>query len=66
MSPKFVLGIDISKSKFDVSLFAGKCYEKGCFANDTSGFGQLSRWLSKREAHHCRTGMEATGRYWEN
>jgi transposase len=65
MSPKFVLGIDISKSKFDVSLFDGKSYQKGCFTNDPSGFNQLSRWLIKRDAHHCRAGMEATGRYWE-
>ena len=66
MSAKYVLGIDISKSKFDVSLFDGTSYQKGCFTNDPSGFEQLSRWLSKREAHHCRTGMEATGRYWED
>lgn len=65
MSLEFVLGIDISKNKFDVSLFDGETYQKGNFTNDLNGFEQLQRWLNNRDVSECRIAMEATGRYWE-
>ena len=64
---KWVLGIDIAKAKFDVALlFPDGRFKNKVFANDASGFSQLSAWLVKQGVndgvHAC---MEATGIYWE-
>lgn len=65
MTEKFVLGVDISKDTFDVSLYDGVRYQMGSFSNTVPGFEQLSRWLVNRDAVRCTIAMEATGRYWE-
>jgi transposase len=62
---QITLGIDISKSKFDVSLFDGDKHKTGQFSNDQSGFQKLSRWLDNIDAQSVPAAMEATGRYWE-
>lgn len=63
---KWVLGIDISKAKFDVALLspAGKLKSK-VLGNDASGFRQLNAWLAKHGVKHLHACMEATGVYWE-
>ena len=62
----FSLGIDISKSKFDVALLLpdGRLHHR-VFLNSPSGFQQLSNWLSKRRVNHVHACMEATGTYSE-
>jgi transposase len=60
-----VLGIDIAKGSFQVSLCqAGKKYNR-TFRNEAKGFATLDKWLTKHEAEQLHACMEATGRYWE-
>jgi transposase len=61
-----ILGIDISKLKFDLCLLRenGKLKHK-VFANTASGFLQLSAWLEKQKVEHVHACMEATGTYGE-
>lgn len=61
-----VLGIDISKLKFNACLInaAGKLRHK-LFPNTATGFGQLKDWLSKQSAEHVHACLEATGTYGE-
>ena len=40
-----ILGIDISKSKFDVALLRGDEYRLATFDNDSAGFIALRKWL---------------------
>lgn len=60
----FPLGIDVSKSKFDVVLLRedGKLRHK-IFPNNPSGFQQLSAWLSKHKVERAHACLEATGTY---
>jgi transposase len=60
------LGIDISKSKFDVALLLedGRLHHR-VFANNASGFEQLSTWLAKRHIQQVHACLEATGTYGE-
>src|SRR5215216_3216455 len=60
------LGIGVSKSKFDVALLLGdgRLHHR-VFTNNSSGFEQLSAWLSKRHAQHVHTCLEATGTFGE-
>ena len=61
---KIVSGLDISKAKFDVSLFDGQHHQTGQFSNDEKGFIKFRQWLSNRGAANASVCMEATGRYW--
>ena len=56
------IGIDISKSTFDVALLVNNDYRSHQFTNDLSGFSQLSKWVKtfKQPAYFC---LEATGIY---
>ena len=58
-----VLGIDISKAKFDVALLQAEQYQLATFDNDLQGFGRLARWLRKRRVTQLHACMEATGAY---
>jgi len=61
-----ILGIDISKLKFDVVLIVGERSKHAVFSNTEAGFQQLRAWLDKqrpdsaRPLHAC---MEATGNW---
>lgn len=61
-----VLGIDISKLKFDVALWrdTGKFKHK-VFLNTAAGFRQLSAWLEKQQVERLHACLEATGTYGE-
>lgn len=62
---KVVLGVDISKSKFDVALLKDNKIKNKKFDNNQNGFSQLRDWLKKfgdQDLHVC---MEATGVYGE-
>jgi transposase len=61
-----ILGIDISKLKFDACLIlqAGKFRHK-VFPNTRAGFKQFSTWLAKQKVQRVHACMEATGTYAE-
>jgi transposase len=61
-----VLGIDISKLKFNVCLIqtSGKLRHK-VFPNTSAGFEQLTVWLSKQGLERIHGCLEATGTYSE-
>ncbi len=59
------LGIDISKSKFDVALYQTEKYQVATFSNDKEGFRHLAKWLKKRRAKGSHVCIESTGRYGE-
>ncbi len=62
-----ILGIDISKKTFDVTLIdeTGQKH-KGQFKNDAKGFKKLQSWLNKRTVVELHACMEATNVYWED
>ncbi len=61
-----IVGIDISKAKFDAALLLGERVRHAVFSNTEAGFGQLLTWLAKHRSdpaapmHAC---MEATGNW---
>ncbi len=61
-----IVGIDISKAKFDVALLLGGRVRHTAFSNTEAGFQQLLIWLDKHRPdpvapmHAC---MEATGNW---
>jgi transposase len=61
-----VLGIDISKLKFNLCLIqpSGKLKHK-VFPNTSTGFEQLREWLSKQDVRSVHACLEATGTYSE-
>lgn len=60
------LGIDVSKSKFDVALLReGGRFKHRVFPNTGAGFTQLSAWLEKQKAGRVHACLEATGAYSE-
>lgn len=60
-----VLGVDISKRKFDAALAVGAKFRTKVFANTPAGFAQLGEWLRQHGVPHAHACMEATGIYWE-
>lgn len=59
-----ILGIDISKLKFDVALMvAAKIKKTHIFENTLDGFKNLSNWLLKQGITSVSACMEATGCY---
>ena len=58
-----VLGVDVSKSKFDVALLRQDDYILATFDNDSVGFVKLRKWLKKRKVNNLHACLEATGRY---
>jgi transposase len=61
-----ILGIDISKLKFNVCLIqtGGKLKHK-VFPNNQTGFEELSKWLSRQGVERVHACLEATGTYSE-
>ncbi len=60
-----ILGIDISKEKFDVALLRGGKYRHKKFTNAKKGFEELTRWLGKLGVETLHACMESTGIYGE-
>jgi transposase len=59
-----VLGIDISKSKFDVALLQGRNKIKSkVFQNNSAGFAELQTWLLSQNVTSLHSCMEATSTY---
>ncbi len=42
-----IVGIDISKAKFDAALLLGERVRHAVFSNTEAGFQQLLAWLAK-------------------
>jgi len=61
-----IVGIDISKAKFDAALLVGERVRHGAFSNTEAGFEQFLAWLGRHRPdpaaplHAC---MEATGNW---
>lgn len=61
---KHILGIDISKAKFDVALSAdNRTFEQAEFSNNHSGYKTLRKWLKSHKVKDLHICLEATGRY---
>jgi len=59
-----VLGIDVSKRKFDVALRGGERTGRShAFANSEAGFEQLVGWLEKLGVEQVHACLESTGTY---
>ncbi len=62
-----ILGIDISKSKFDVALIKGGSnnnkVKNKVFVNTPAGFEQLQQWLTSQNVTQIHCCMEATNTY---
>ena len=61
-----IVGIDISKARFDAALLVGERVRHAVFPNTETGFGQLLAWLAKQRpdpAASVRACMEATGNW---
>jgi transposase len=60
---KSILGVDISKRKFDVVLLHQGHSLHEVFANSHQGYGKLRHWLKKQAVRQLHACMEATGTY---
>ena len=67
MNPLHILGIDISKDKFDVCLRpatpAAAPGQHACFDNTPAGFKKLQHWLAQQGPATLHACLEATSRY---
>jgi transposase len=61
----YQLGIDISKTKFDVCLLIDGKNKLKTFGNSFDGFLLLIKWLDDHNARSVHVCMEGTGRLWE-
>lgn len=61
-----ILGIDVAKLKFNVCLIRedGRLRHR-VFTNNSSGFSELSQWLTKNNVTQIHACLEATGTYSE-
>jgi transposase len=60
-----VLGIDVSKTKFDAAVVLSCGIRTKEFSNSTEGFEKLLKWLRTLGVVRLHACMEATGRYYE-
>ncbi len=61
-----ILGIDISRAKFDAALLIGERIRHAAFSNTEAGFEQLLVWLARHrpdQAAPLHACMEATGNW---
>lgn len=65
MSTPAILGLDIAKATFQVSLRYADQVAGGQFDNHQAGYKKLSAWLKKRKVPTVWACLEATGRYGE-
>lgn len=61
-----VLGIDIAKQSYQVTLRVGNKIQRHTFSNHVDQFQELSVWLAQYGVKRCHACMEATNRYWED
>ena len=64
---RVIIGIDISKHKFDAAYRAiNQKWKQGAFDNTPIGFKIFLKWLEENNIEKCHGVMEATGRYGED
>ena len=64
---KIVIGIDISKHKFDATYrTSNQKWKDKVFDNSSVGFDNLLKWMSENKIEKAHIVMEATGRYGED
>ena len=61
-----ILGIDIAKEKFDVTLINGDKKKSKSYQNNRQGFENLVQWVAQQKSDEVNIFMEATGVYHEN
>jgi transposase len=61
-----ILGIDISKQRFEVALLVKDKIKNKSFQNTTEGFETLALWLKKQNGQQINACLEATGNYGED
>ena len=61
-----ILGIDVSKQKFDVALLVDEKTKHKTCKNSVEGFETLMLWLEKQGIQKVHACMEATGSYGED
>ena len=62
---KIILGIDISKKYFDVSLLLDNKHKNKKFINNENGFQLAKNWIAKYDANELHVCLESTGFYGE-
>ena len=62
---KIILGVDISKKHFDVSLFVNNKHKNKKFSNNENGFRLLKTWFEKYDLDKVHICLESTGFYGE-
>jgi hypothetical protein len=60
-----ILGIDLAKLTFDVTLLTANQQHYHSFPNTPEGFSQLQSWLSEHGVNQVHACMAATNLYWE-
>lgn len=60
-----ILGIDVSKKKFNVALLRGGKYKHKKFSNNQEAFKQLGQWLAEQGVGQLHACMESTSTYGE-
>jgi transposase len=64
---RVIIGIDISKRKFDAAYKnIDQKWQRGTFENTSEGFKIFLKFLSENKVKKCHVVMEATGRYGED
>lgn len=58
-----ILGIDISKSTFDIALLNDDKIKSKKFNNTVAGFAELKQWLKNNKIDTAHVCMETTGGY---
>jgi transposase len=61
--PDAILGIDIAKANFHVTLLHDGAEHSRDFPNNVKGFTQLARWLRNRQVPRVHACLESTGAY---
>ena len=60
-----ILGIDVAKDSYQVSLMKAQRTYRHSFRNQASAFADLTTWLQQHDVREVHACMEATGRYGE-
>jgi transposase len=60
-----VIGIDIAKRSYQVTLLIGPHPSHRTFRNEANDFPALAAWLKKHRVEQVHACLEATGAFWE-
>lgn len=60
-----ILGVDVSKRKFDCALLLNEKFKTKVFKNTEQGYRELGDWLKRQGVKRVQFCMEATGIYYK-